>query len=102
MQAGGVPIALVMCGLWASKSGQNFLILIQSLRHFLKQHDLGMCFKEWEIVFIFMYFALGNFWIFFILKMCFYDTVESAAVIQMLRNKRMYDSMGLFLDAVLH
>lgn len=32
----------------------------------------------------------------------FYDTVESAAVIQMLRNKRMYDSMGLFLDAVLH
>lgn len=71
MQAGGVPAALAMCGLWAPRSGQNFLILIQSLQRFLKQHDLGMCFTEWEIVFIFKYFALGNFWIFFFLKTCF-------------------------------
>lgn len=54
--------------LQATRSSQNFPIVILSLQSFLKQHYLGMCFNEWEVASILKYFPLG---IFFSLKMCF-------------------------------
>lgn len=75
-QAGGSPAAPATRGLQAPRSSQKFPILIQSLQFFLKQHDLGMCSKEWEVAFIFKYFTLGNFLDIFVSQNGFYDTVE--------------------------